>query len=72
MREVLWPNAEVGDDVYGEDPTVNALETHMRRPCWEKRPRFTFRPARNLTCWRCSPIVEGVMNTSSVTLRTPI
>src|SRR3954469_10202123 len=28
MREAM-ANAEVGDDVYGEDPTVNALEAHV-------------------------------------------
>src|SRR4051794_175456 len=28
MREAL-ANAEVGDDVYGEDPPVNALEAHV-------------------------------------------
>src|SRR5918912_544764 len=28
MREAM-ANAEVGDDVYGEDPTVNALEGHV-------------------------------------------
>src|SRR3954452_15210499 len=28
MRQAL-ANAEVGDDVYGEDPTVNALEAHV-------------------------------------------
>ena len=24
-----WQNAEVGDDVYGEDPTVNSLEERV-------------------------------------------
>ena len=24
-----WPRAEVGDDVYGEDPTVRALEERV-------------------------------------------
>jgi threonine aldolase len=28
MRKAMY-EAEVGDDVYGEDPTVNALEAHM-------------------------------------------
>src|ERR687884_435917 len=30
MREAM-ANAEVGDDVYGEDPTVNALEAHAAK-----------------------------------------
>ncbi|HBX54815.1 low-specificity L-threonine aldolase [Pseudomonas sp. UBA2684] len=28
MREAMWA-AELGDDVYGEDPTVNRLETYL-------------------------------------------
>ena len=28
MRQAM-AEAEVGDDVYGEDPTVNALEAHI-------------------------------------------
>jgi hypothetical protein len=31
MREAMY-RAEVGDDVYGEDPTVNRLQVY--RKCW--------------------------------------
>ena len=37
--------AEVGDDVYGEDPTVNLLESARRGRSSAARPRCSFPPA---------------------------
>ena len=44
--------AEVGDDVYGEDPTVRALAGAGRRRCSGSRRRCSRRPARWPTCSR--------------------
>jgi len=44
MRKVM-AEAEVGDDVYGEDPTMNALQE--RSPNYlEKNRRSSYPPAR--------------------------
>ena len=46
MREAM-ARAEVGDDVYGEDPTVKRLQERVAR-CSARRRRCSSRPAR----WR--------------------
>lgn len=38
MREAMF-SAPLGDDVFGEDPTVNALEEKMAK-LFNKKPRF--------------------------------
>jgi threonine aldolase len=43
--------AEVGDDVFGDDPTVNALQARIAT-CWARRPRSLCPPARRATCVR--------------------
>ena len=50
-------DAEVGDDVYGEDPTVNRLRVARGRRCSARKPRSTCRRARWRTSSRsaCSP-----------------
>ena len=57
MREAM-ARAEVGDDVYGEDPTVAALEERVAGMFGHEAALFT-RPARWPTCsrWRawCRP-----------------
>lgn len=40
MMEAIM-NAETGDDVYKEDPTVNALEEKNKKNVWH-RGRFVF------------------------------
>ena len=42
MREAMAA-AELGDDVYGEDPTVNRLEANWRR-AWASPRRSSYRP----------------------------
>ena len=44
MRRAM-SEAEVGDDVYGEDPTVNRLEQLPRKSA-AKKPLCSFRPAQ--------------------------
>jgi hypothetical protein len=51
MRAAML-RAEVGDDVYGEDPTVNALQSRLARTCSASRPRCSCPAARRPTCWR--------------------
>ena len=43
MRRAM-AEAEVGDDVYGEDPTVNHLQKRAAE-IFEKKPRSSFPPA---------------------------
>jgi hypothetical protein len=43
--------AEVGDDVFGDDPTVNALQARIAA-CWARRRRCSCPPARRATCAR--------------------
>ena len=38
--------AEVGDDVFGEDPTVKRLRASGRPSCWARRPRCSCRRGR--------------------------
>ena len=45
MRRAM-AEAEVGDDVYGEDPTVNRLEERAAAKSWARRPRCLCPPAR--------------------------
>ena len=45
MRKAM-AEAEVGDDVYGEDPTVNRLEQSARPSSWGWRRRSSSRRAR--------------------------
>lgn len=42
MREAMAA-AELGDDVYGEDPTVNRLRPNWRR-AWASPRRSSYRP----------------------------
>ena len=44
MRRAM-AEAEVGDDVYGEDPTVNRLQETAARAASASRPRSGSRPA---------------------------
>ena len=44
MRRAM-AEADVGDDVYGEDPTVNALEVRTAE-LWARRPRSSCRRGR--------------------------
>ena len=71
MRAAM-ANAEVGDDVYGEDPTVNALEALAAEAASVSRPRCSFRAARCRICWRCSRIADAATSTSRDSSRTPI
>jgi threonine aldolase len=58
MRDAM-ANAEVGDDMSGEDPTVNRLEA---MPSSAKKQPFTLAPARSQTRWLSAPIVGRAMN----------
>ena len=49
MRAAM-ADAEVGDDVYGEDPTVNAAGGARSPSCSGTRPACSARPARWRTC----------------------
>ena len=51
MREAMY-RAEVGDDVYGEDPTVNRLE-ELAAERWAKRRRCSWSAAPWATWSRC-------------------
>jgi len=61
MREAM-AQAEVGDDVYGEDPTVNRLQSLLRRCSAQRRP-FLRPAALRATFWVMSQC-EGAMSTS--------
>ena len=51
MREAM-ADAEVGDDMSGEDPTVNRLEALCARGSEKRRPSSLV-PARNRIKWPC-------------------
>ena len=51
MRRAM-AEAEVGDDVYGDDPTVNSLQETAADAGWEKKPGCSFQAAPWATRWR--------------------
>ena len=59
MRKAM-AEAEVGDDVFGEDPTVNALQEKVANS-WEKRPPSLFPRVRWPINWLSSPIPSLAM-----------
>jgi threonine aldolase len=62
--------AEVGDDVYGDDPTVNRLQEYAA-DCSALKTRCSRHPARRAICWRCWRIAAVATNTWSARKRTP-
>ena len=70
MREAML-NAEVGDDVYGEDPTITTLEQRTAKLFGMDAGLFVTRELR-VTCWPCLPTAIEEMNTSREPARTVI
>ncbi len=63
--------APVGDDVYGDDPTVNALRT-MQQSFPVKKPPFFCLPALRPTWSLCSVTANAAKSISSVRPRITI
>ncbi len=51
--------ADVGDDVYGEDATVMALEERLGRPAGLRGGTLSRSPARRYVCWPFAGLVSG-------------
>ena len=59
MRQAM-ANAAVGDDVYGEDPTVNALEQKAAAMLGKERGLYVTSGTMSTfwQCWRTAPGVK--------------
>ena len=68
MREAMM-HAEVGDDVFGEDPTVNALEERMAALFGHEASVFC--PSGTMTNPRSSMRACGTVRPDSCITRSP-
>ena len=69
MRRAM-AEAEVGDDVFGDDPTVQRARGARRRADWARRPACSWPAARWATWWRSWRTCRGAARSSPRPSRT--
>ena len=62
MKKAIY-NAEVGDDVYGDDPTVNHLEKKISEMLGKAETSLViilFIPSHGHFCFKCVTLIYGM------------